>query len=249
MPRYFLELSYKGERYSGFQIQENANTIQSEIERAFHIFYKTQVELTGSSRTDAGVHAFQNFFHFDWQEEFNQKHIYNLNAIIPDDIVIKSVQQVKPDAHCRFDALSREYRYQVYFEKNPFLEDRAWFFPYKLNSDVLNEAALIIKQQKDFTSFSKQNTQVKTFICDILNSNWQQEEEGMLVYSVASNRFLRGMVRALVSTMLQMARGNKSIDDLKGFFATSRQASADFSAPAKGLFLCKVNYPDALFSI
>lgn len=246
MPRYFLELSYKGERYSGFQVQDNANTIQSEIERAFHIFYKTKVELTGSSRTDAGVHALQNFFHFDWHEEFNQKQIYNLNAIIPGDIVIKSLQKVKPEAHCRFNALSREYRYQIYFEKNPFLEDRAWFFPYKLNRNILNESAAIIKNQTNFTSFSRQNTQVKTFICGIEQSNWQ-EEGGMLIYNVKANRFLRGMVRALVSTMLQTARVNRSIDDLRDLFINPKQASADFSAPAKGLFLSKVNYPEALF--
>jgi tRNA pseudouridine38-40 synthase len=247
MPRYFLELSYKGERYSGFQVQDNANTIQSEIERAFHIFYKTKVELTGSSRTDAGVHALQNYFHFDWQEDFNEKHIYNLNAIIPNDIVIKSVKMVKADAHCRFDALSREYNYYVYSEKNPFLEDRAWFFPYKLNRDSLDESAAIIKAQTDFTSFSRQNTQVKTFNCNIMESYWQQENE-MLFYKVKANRFLRGMVRALVSTMLQVARGNKSIDDLSALFSSPIQASADFSAPAKGLFLSKVNYPEAEFA-
>ena len=247
MPRYFLEVSYYGERYSGFQVQENAKTIQSEIERAFQVFYKKQVELTGSSRTDAGVHALQNFFHFDWNEEFNQKQVYNLNAILPDDIVLKSVLAVQPNAHSRFDAISREYEYHVYFEKNPFLQDRAWFFPFQINRELLLEVAAIIKAQTDFISFSRQNTQVKNFNCTILESGWE-EVQGRLIYHVKGNRFLRGMVRALVSTMLQVARGNKSMKDFERYFSQPSQTSADFSAPAKGLFLCKVNYPEGQFA-
>jgi tRNA pseudouridine38-40 synthase len=247
MPRYFLELSYHGEQYSGFQVQENARTIQSEVQKAFHIFYKQEVELTGSSRTDAGVHALQNFFHFDWQEEFNQQHIYNLNAILPPDIVIKSVREVQPTAHSRFDALSREYQYHVYFEKNPFLQDKAWFFPYKIEEELLHRAAKHIQTQRNFISFSRQNTQVKTFNCNILESHWERRE-GQLLFHVSANRFLRGMVRALVSSMLQVSRGNKSWHEFESYFLNPRQSSADFSAPAKGLFLCRVNYPQVQFS-
>ena len=246
MPRYFLEVAYKGERYSGFQIQENAATIQSEIERAFHIFFKTSVELTGSSRTDAGVHALQNFFHFDWLDDFNNKHIYNLNAILPDDIVIKHALRVQSHAHARFDATSRQYQYHVYFDKNPFQQDRAWFFPFKTDRLLLDETAAYIKSESNFLSFCRQNSQVKTFICNILESRWE-EQEGRLVYHVEANRFLRGMVRALVATMLQVARGNKSMDEFRRFFTEPVQSSADFSAPAKGLFLCKVNYPKGQF--
>jgi tRNA pseudouridine38-40 synthase len=247
MPRYFLELSYFGEHYSGFQVQENARTIQSEVQNAFRIFYKQEVELTGSSRTDAGVHALQNFFHFDWQEGFNQQHIYNLNAILPHDIVVKSVKEVQPSAHSRFDALSREYQYHIYFEKNPFLKDRAWFFPYKIEEELLHKTANYILSQTNFISFSRQNTQVKTFNCNILESRWQIKD-GELIYYVSANRFLRGMVRALVSTMLQVSRGNKSWVEFESYFLSPRQSSADFSAPAKGLFLCKVNYSQAQFS-
>jgi tRNA pseudouridine38-40 synthase len=247
MPRYFLEVAYFGENYSGFQVQENANTIQSEVERAFQIIYKKPIELTGSSRTDAGVHAFQNFFHFDWEEEFNQKHIYNINAILPSDIVLKSIREVLPEAHSRFDAISREYEYHVYFEKNPFLQDQAWFFPYKIDRHLLSETSLIIQTQTNFLSFSRQNTQVKTFTCTILESKWE-ERNGQLIYHVKANRFLRGMVRALVSTMLQVARGNKSLEEFHQYFNQPMQASADFSAPAKGLFLRKVNYPNSGFT-
>ncbi|WP_407522553.1 tRNA pseudouridine(38-40) synthase TruA [Lacibacter sp. MH-610] len=247
MPRYFLELAYKGERYSGFQVQENAVTVQSEVQKAFQVFYRKEVELTGSSRTDAGVHALQNYFHFDWDGEVLEKHLYNINAILPGDIVLRSVKQVAPEAHSRFNATSREYKYYIYFEKNPFLEDRAWFFPYKLDLELLHQTAAIIKSNTHFLSFSRQNTQVKTFDCTIMESYWIQEQE-MLVYNVKANRFVRGMVRALVSSMMQVARGNRSITDFQRLFTDPKQASADFSAPAKGLFLCKVNYPDAQFS-
>ncbi|MBX9785269.1 MAG: tRNA pseudouridine(38-40) synthase TruA [Chitinophagaceae bacterium] len=246
MPRYFLELSYKGERYSGFQVQENAITIQSEVEKAFEIFFKKNIELTGSSRTDAGVHALQNYFHFDWEEEFNSRQLYNINAILPEDIVLKSVKQVADDAHCRFNAISREYKYYMYFQKDPFLQDRAWFFPFKIDKAILNQTSGIVLQNRHFISFSRQNTQVRTFECTVEESRWA-EEEGMMIYHVKANRFLRGMVRALVSSMLQTARGNKSISDFQSLFSSPQQASADFSAPAKGLFLCKVNYPDTQF--
>lgn len=246
MPRYFLEVSYKGDQYSGFQIQDNANTVQSEIERAFLIFFRNKVELTGSSRTDAGVHALQNFFHFDWNNEFNRQQIYNLNAILPPDIVIKSVSAVSQDAHCRFHASSREYKYYIYFKKNPFLADRAWFFPFQINEVLLSEAAEIMKQYNQFEAFSKQNTQVKTFACNIEESFWQREGE-CLVYNVKANRFLRGMVRAMVSTMLQVARENLSLQNFKSLLEERKQSSADFSAPAKGLFLVRVNYPANIF--
>jgi tRNA pseudouridine38-40 synthase len=246
MPRYFLEVSYKGDQYSGFQIQDNANTIQSEVERAFQVFFKSNISLTGSSRTDAGVHALQNYFHFDWLDEFNQQHVYNLNAILPADIVIKSVVKVANDMHCRFHAVSRQYCYYVYFKKNPFIADRAWFFPFKIDKGLLDQCAEIIKNYHQFEAFSKMNTQVKTFECMIEESFWKVEDD-CLVYHVKANRFLRGMVRSLVSTMLQVARGNLSINDFESIIKERKQSSADFSAPGKGLFLVRVNYPVTTF--
>jgi tRNA pseudouridine38-40 synthase len=246
MLRYFLEVSYKGDRYSGFQVQDNANTIQSEIEKAFNVFFKANVSLTGSSRTDAGVHALQNYFHFDWAGEFNQQQIYNLNAILPADIVIKSVKKVTNDSHCRFHAVNRQYSYYIYFEKNPFIEDRAWFFPFQIDRNLLHQCAQMIKQYHQFQAFSKKNTQVKTFECTVEESFWAVENE-CLVYHVTGNRFLRGMVRALVSTMLQVARGNLSLSDFESLLKAGKQSSADFSAPAKGLFLVHVNYPANTF--
>ena len=200
MPRYFLELAYKGTDYSGFQLQDNANTIQAEVEKAFGILHKQKVILTGSSRTDSGVHAIQNYFHFDYNESINAQFIYKMNAILPEDIVIKKLTPVAGDAHCRFDAVAREYRYYIYRYKNPFLKERAFFFPYRMDIDLMQQAAVVIKEYVDFTSFSKRNTQVKTFNCIIQESKWGMEGD-CLVYYVRANRFLRGMVRALTATM------------------------------------------------
>ena len=242
MPRYFLELSYKGNNYSGFQIQDNAGSIQQEVEKALTVFFRQRFELTGSSRTDAGVHALQNFFHFDYEEIIDSRVLYNINAILPPDIVLKNIYPVAPDAHCRFDAISREYRYYLYRVKNPFLADRAWFYPYTLDRGKLDAAARIIPTHRDFTTFSKRNTQVKTFLCDIYDSVW--EEDGQcLVYRVRANRFLRGMVRGLVSTMVQVGRGKLSLEELDAILGQRNNQLADFTAPGHGLFLHQVSFP------
>lgn len=247
MSRYFLEVSYKGTNYAGFQAQPNAVTIQSEIEKAFNILFQLPspsgegLGVRCSSRTDAGVHALQNFFHFNWHEEFKPEAIYNLNAILPADIVIKSIKQVTDDANSRFDALSRLYNYRIYSSKNPFLKDTAYFFPYPLDLDKLNEAAEILKTYTDFTSFSKRNTQVKTFNCKIIESRWIQKDE-LLIYEVRANRFLRGMVRALTATMLKVGRAKISIEEFKNIIEAKDCTRAWFDTPAHGLFLMEVEY-------
>lgn len=242
MPRYFLEVAYKGTNYSGFQIQENAGSIQEQVEKALAVFFREKVALTGSSRTDTGVHALQNFFHFDFGGEIAGKSRYNINAILPGDIVLKGVYRVDPSAHCRFDAISREYRYYIYREKDPFLDDRAYYFPYTLDREKLEAAAALILQYKDFTTFSKRNTQVKSFLCSIEHSSWSMEN-GALVYGVKANRFLRGMVRGLVGTMLQVGRGRLTLEQFEDILQSKDNRRADFSAPGHGLFLFRVNYP------
>jgi len=172
MSRYFLELAYKGTNYSGFQSQINANTVQAEVENAFETFQREKIIMTGSSRTDAGVHALQNYFHFDFEGTMPKDFVYKFNAILPSDIVVKNIMQVNPEAHCRFDAVTREYNYYIYRQKDPFLKETAFYFPYKLDIDLMQQAAAIVKEYTDFTSFSKRNTQVKTFICQIQESNW-----------------------------------------------------------------------------
>ncbi len=245
MPRYFLELSYKGTAYSGFQVQDNAPTIQSEVEKALQTLFRQTFELTGSSRTDAGVHANQNFFHFDAELALTAKHIYNLNALLPQDIAVKGIYQVPETAHSRFDAVAREYKYFIYNRKDPFRNDRAWLFPYPLDIKLLQEGARILMEYSDFTSFSKRNTQVKTFECCIEESEWYKEAD-TLIYHVKANRFLRGMVRGLVGTMLKLGREQITIDEFKQIIEAKDCSRADFSTPPQGLFLNRVYYNDTL---
>ena len=243
MPRYFIEVSYKGTAYSGFQVQKNANSIQAEIEKALSVFFKQTFSLTGSSRTDSGVHALQNYFHFDSVQPLEEKagFIYNLNAILPLDIVVKRIFLVDENAHCRFEAVSREYNYFIYRDKNPFLEGRAYYFPYTLDVDKLKQASKLVLLNKDFTSFSKRNTQVKNFICDIKKSDWILEKD-TLVYQVESNRFLRGMVKGLVGTMLRVGTGKISLETFEEIIKSKDCTKADFSVPPHALFLMKVAY-------
>jgi tRNA pseudouridine38-40 synthase len=246
MSRYFLEISYKGTAYSGFQTQENAVTIQSEVEKAISVLERVPVSLTGSSRTDAGVHASQNYFHFDFDGTLHPQFVYKLNAILPRDIVLHKLIAMGAEAHSRFDAVSREYKYFIYRSKDPFLEDRAYYFPYQIDLERMQAAAAILKEYEDFTSFSKRNTQVKTFKCRLDVSEWV-EEGSCLVYRVKGNRFLRGMVRALTATMLKVGRGKISLDEFRAIIEARDCTRASFAVPAHGLFLLQVSYPAAYF--
>jgi tRNA pseudouridine38-40 synthase len=247
MPRYFIEVAYKGTNYSGFQVQQNANSIQAEIEKALQIFFRTKLALTCASRTDAGVHALQNFFHFDTDAlRLENDFLYSLNSILPRDIVIKKIKAVRENSHCRFDAIEREYKYYIYQKKSPFLSDRAYYYPYKLDLEKLQEAAKEILNHKDFTSFSKRNTQAQHFLCNVYKSEWIKEEE-TITYIVVANRFLRGMVRGLVGTMLKAGAGKITIEELKKIFEIRDCTRADFSVPAEGLFLTGIKYHSNIF--
>ena len=165
-----------------------------------------------------------------------------MNAILPHSIVIKNIIEVGPTANCRFDAISREYDYHIYRYKNPFLVDTSYYYPYKLSLDLLNAAASMVKEYNNFTSFSKRNTQVKSFICQVQTSKWE-EKNNQLVYSVQSNRFLRGMVRALTATMLQVGRQKISLEQFRQIIELKDCTMASFAVPPHGLFLTRVNYP------
>lgn len=245
MPRYFIEVAFKGTRYSGFQVQENAVTIQSEVEKAFHVLHRNPVTLTGSSRTDAGVHALQNYFHFDYEEEINLQFIYKMNAILPADIVVKALYRMPEMAHARFDATSREYIYRIHRFKNPFLQQVSYFYPYTLDMERMGEAAALIREQTNFFAFSKTNTQVKNFNCSIKKSQWRVEGEE-LIYNIEGNRFLRGMVRLLTATLLKVGRGKLSMEGFERLF--KEEGKSGFSVPAHGLFLKAVKYPNDYFS-
>jgi tRNA pseudouridine38-40 synthase len=246
MPRYFLEVAYMGTRFSGFQVQDNACTVQGEVEKAMAMLMRFPVPLTGSSRTDAGVHAMGNFFHFDVPDLLPDTLPYRLNAILPSDISVKTLKPVHPDAHSRFDASARHYKYVIYQKKNPFLQDRGWFYPYPLETGLLQQAASIILDTSDFTSFAKRNAQVHTHMCTILDSRWYRTEDGWN-YEVIGNRFLRGMVRGLVGTMLQVGKGRIDVEAFKGIIAARDNTLADFTPPGRGLFLVEVRYPQGYF--
>jgi tRNA pseudouridine38-40 synthase len=243
MPRYFLELAYKGTRYSGFQKQENANTIQAEVETAFRVLQGQSVNLVGSSRTDAGVHALQNYFHFDY-EELHPQFLYKMNAILPDEIVLKQIHTVPVDAHARFGATSRRYEYRIYQSKNPFLQGFALYYPFKIDFELMKEAAEMVKQHHDFFAFCKTNTQVKNFNSTIYISEWLKKDE-MVIYTIEANRFLRGMVRLLTASMLQVGRKKLSINDFENLLSSHQKCG--HSIPSQGLFLTHVKFPENYF--
>jgi tRNA pseudouridine38-40 synthase len=243
--RYFLELMYRGAGFSGFQVQENAPSVQEELEKALQILQKEKITLTGSSRTDTGVHAWQNFFHFDYEGVLHPQLIYKLNAIISPEIAVRGLFEVHPQAHCRFDAISRTYQYHIYQSKNPFLRDRSYYYPFPLDLEQLQAAAGLVREFEDFSAFSKRNSQVKTFRCRIMASIWEKTSDG-LVYRVQANRFLRGMVRGLTGTMLQVGRGKISLGDFRQIIMDGNPLKTDFAVPGHGLFLVNVEYPSGL---
>jgi tRNA pseudouridine38-40 synthase len=243
MSRYFIEVSYKGTAYSGLQIQANAGSIQEEIEKAFKVFFRKEVMMTGASRTDSGVHARQNYFHFDFFEPVHSDMVYRLNAILPGDICIRGIFEVPEGAHCRFDAESREYGYYIYSKKDPFQADRAYFYPYPLDWGLLEQVAGRLKTFNDFTSFSKRNTQVSHHRCSIMDSCWEQREGGFC-YRIRANRFLRGMVRGLTGTMLLVGRGQLTVPEFEDILDGKDPSRVNFNVPARGLYLERVQYPE-----
>ena len=248
MTTYFLAVTYRGTNYGGFQIQDNSLTIQGEVEKVLRTYLQQDIKLTGSSRTDAGVHALINYFHFSMDGILSNKMLYNLNAMCPLDICIRGIYKMHDDAHSRFDASSRVYSYYISNQKNPFLTDRSWFFPFPMNKLLLYAAANIVLGEHDFTSFAKKNSQVKTHICTIKRCFWEETEYGWK-FTVEGNRFLRGMVRGLVATMTKVGRQKISLDEFRAILDAKDNTMADFTAPAHGLFLEKVNYPYAIDSI
>jgi tRNA pseudouridine38-40 synthase len=248
MSRYFLELCYDGARFGGFQIQNNVDTIQGAVQAAMKTLYREDIELTGASRTDAGVHALQNFFHFDTDIAITQKQVYNLNAILPNTIVIKAIYEVPPTAHCRFDATTRSYIYKLHTQKDPFLEGRSWYYPFPIDFSLLNQATQTLLNFTHYESFSKKNTSVNTFECSVSKALWQVEGTN-LYFHIDSNRFLRGMIRGLVGTLLQVGRGQITVEEWMDIVASNNEQRVDFSTPAYGLYLSAIQYPDFLKKI
>ena len=245
MARYFIEVSYDGALFGGFQIQSNQKTIQGEVEKVVETFFRKPISLTGASRTDAGVHALQNFFHFDTDLLIEGKQLYNFNSMLPSSIVIKNIYSVPEEAHARFDATARSYIYKIHAQKNPFLEGRSWYYPFPIDLSLMQSATDSLLTYTNFETFSKKNTQVNTFECAVTKAFWEKTEEGV-VFNITSNRFLRGMIRGLVGTLLQVGRGQITLENWHEIVLSTNEQLADFSTPAHGLYLSSIIYPNFL---
>ncbi len=250
MPRYFASIRYKGTAYHGWQRQPNAITVQEVIEDAFSVLMRKSIAVTGAGRTDTGVHANYFVLHFDTGGTLSnlRQWVYKLNHILPQDIRMIRIAPVKPDAHARFDALSRTYNYIISREKDPFMNDLVYYFSFPLDVEAMNHAASNLFEYHDFTSFSKLHTDVKTNNCHILKSIWR-EEKNQLVYTISADRFLRNMVRAIVGTMLDVGRKKISITEFDQLIKKKNRSEAGFSAPSSGLYLTGIEYPEHVFSI
>jgi tRNA pseudouridine38-40 synthase len=245
--RYFFEISYQGTHYSGWQSQPNARGIQAVVEDALSKILRSRIEIVASGRTDAGVHCEQQFFHADIPVAIEAEQLrYKLNSFLPKDIAIQSVVPVLPEAHARYDAVERAYEYRIMREKNPFLQDFRWHYFKSLNLKTMNEAAALLTGAQDFESFSKVNTDVNHFLCDIKRAQWT-EHGNDLVFGIAANRFLRGMVRAIVGTLINVGSGMITVNDFSTIVKSRDRRKAGANVPPQGLFLVEVKYPESVF--
>ena len=240
--RYFIELSYNGKNYHGWQIQPDANSVQEELNKAISTILQEEISVVGAGRTDAGVHASQMYAHLDTDKKLNKNHVYKFNSLLPDDIVVYKIHSVKDDAHARFDAISRSYEYKIWLGRNPFLLETTWQLYYqKLNISLMNNAAKVLLEYEDFQCFSKVKTEVHTFNCDVTLAEWKQKENE-LTFHISANRFLRNMVRAIVGTLIDVGTGKTTIEEFRKIIESKNRNNAGLSVPAKALFLTEVTY-------
>ncbi len=245
--RYFVSFSYFGKHYHGWQKQPNAITVQEILEDALSRLLGESILIIGAGRTDTGVHAKQMCAHFDFSILTDLDHLtYRLNAFLPKDIAVQSIVKVKDEAHVRFDATARTYEYWIVQDKNPFYLYHAYYVKHPLAIEKMNEAAQVLLGYKDFQCFSKSNTEVRTFLCDVREAHWTKKEE-VLVFTITADRFLRNMVRAIVGTLLDVGSGKTDIEAVKAIIKSKNRRKAGTSAPAKGLYLTKVLYPENIF--
>jgi tRNA pseudouridine38-40 synthase len=245
--RYFFYISYKGTNYHGWQVQPNANTVQAEINKALSTLFQTKIETIGSGRTDTGVHAKEQVFHGDIPGN-NQEEIlmHRMNSLLPADIVVNKILLVKKEAHARFDAMSRSYEYHLHFKRSPFKAKEFLFLPKTPDFEQMNLACNTLLGEQDFTSFSKVQTEVNNFYCYIKRAEWQLDD-GKGIFYVTANRFLRGMVRALVGTLLNVGYGKTGLEEFAEIIKAKDRTVAGQSVPPQGLYLCDVRYPSEVF--
>lgn len=247
MRRYFLHLSYNGKQYHGWQIQPRETSVQEVMERCTGLKLKSKICITGCGRTDTGVHARNYYAHFDYDDVLDTvRFVSELNMFLPDDIVVHDCWQVPSDIHARFDALSRTYHYYITTVKDPFHTEDAYYYYGDLDMDMMQKAADILFEYRDFTSFSKLHTQVKTNNCIIMEAKWLRKDN-MMVFHIKADRFLRNMVRAIVGTLLDVGRKRMDLDGFRAVIENKNRCSAGSSMPAHALFLEDVEYPERVF--
>ncbi len=241
--RYFVQLSYKGTQFHGWQVQPNAVSVQAVLNKAFSTILRQNIDLTGAGRTDTGVHASFFIAHFDVNEEISdiEKLKFALNNLLPFDIAIQKIYLVADDLHARFSAKEREYQYFISIQKNPFLMETSYYLQRKLDLDLMNNAAQILFEYTDFTSFSKLHTDVQTNNCKIYKAQWERHD-ATLIFTIRADRFLRNMVRAIVGSLVDVGMQKSDLQKFRNIIESKNRSNAGFSVPAKGLFLTDIVY-------
>ena len=240
--RYFIELSYNGKKYHGWQIQPDVVSVQEKLNNAISTVLQEKIEVVGAGRTDTGVHASQMFAHFNVENSISGDVVHKLNSILPNDITVYTIFLVAEEKHARFDALTRSYEYRIWLGRNPFLLDFSWqIHSRKLNLFKMNAAAKVLLEYEDFQTFSKVKTEVYTFNCDVKAAFWIQEGN-LLTFHISANRFLRNMVRAIVGTLVDVGLEKISIHEFRQIIESKNRGNAGLSVPAKGLFLTQIKY-------
>ncbi len=245
--RYFFEIAYHGHSFAGWQSQKNALGIQAVVEDGLTKIFRMPLKILGSGRTDTGVHCEQQFFHADIEKEFEvETLIAKLNSFLPQAIAIKNIQAVNNSAHARFDAYERSYEYRITKVKNPFLQGMALHHFKPLDIQTMNKAAVLLVGIHDFTSFSKVKTDVNNFLCEVKKASWKEDGDS-IIFSITANRFLRGMVRAIVGTLLDVGSAKLSVHDFKQIINSKDRRNAGANVAPHGLFLTKVKYPPSIY--
>lgn len=243
--RYFIQLSYDGTHFHGWQIQPNAKSIQETLNEALSTLLRTNIYTIGCGRTDTGVHASFFIAHMDVEQLIIPENelVYKLNRILPESIAIQQVFEVDLDMHARFSAVSRTYQYHITSVKNPFSVNRKWELREKLNLELMNEAAQLLLGEHDFSCFSKSNTQTETNLCNISEAVWSNVSDTEIVFTISANRFLRNMVRAIVGTLVEIGKNKMDVQEIKAILESKNRSEAGTSVPAHGLYLTNVIYP------
>jgi len=245
--RYFIDLSYNGRAYHGWQIQPDVTTVQAELNHALSTVLRTPLDCMGAGRTDTGVHAKQMVAHFDLNTKLDVDDIvYKLNVLLPKDIHINSIKEVLPEIHARFDALSRTYIYKISRTKDAFNYLNAHTYTLPLDVDLMNQAAKILFEYTDFQCFSKVKTDVKTYNCTIMEAHWKLDANS-LNFKIKADRFLRNMVRAIVGTMIEVGAKKRTLEEFRKIITSKNRSNAGTSAPAHGLYLINIEYPKSIY--